>query len=136
MVKWRSLRERSYGVLERRSNSELKEAAAAAGVDVIRYTPDGGETLDQMFARVKVPTHKYFLSNGNMLLNCNLGQSHQAATFISSQGFFEEFVAFLASMSKDEATVLVVSHGGTIASILRYLAAEQGENQSYLVCPT
>ena len=29
-------------------------------------------------------------------------------------------------MNKDEATVLIVSHGGTIAAILRYLAAEQG----------
>ena len=60
-MRWRSLRERSYGVLEKRANSELKEAAAAAGVDVIRYTPDGGETLDQMFARVKVSTR--FLCN-------------------------------------------------------------------------
>ena len=53
MLQWKSLRERSYGVLERRPNAELKEAAAAAGVDVMRYTPEGGETLDQMFARIK-----------------------------------------------------------------------------------
>ena len=54
VLQWKSLRERSYGVLERRPNTELKEAAAAAGVDVMRYTPEGGETLDQMFARIKV----------------------------------------------------------------------------------
>ena len=54
MLQWKSLRERSYGVLERRPNAELKEAAAAAGVDVMRYTPEGGETLDQMFVRIKV----------------------------------------------------------------------------------
>lgn len=54
VFKWKSLRERSYGVLERRPNAELKEAAAAAGVDVTRYTPEGAETLDQMFARIKV----------------------------------------------------------------------------------
>ena len=42
------------------------------------------------------------------------------------QGFFADFVGFLRSMNKDEATVLIVSHGGTIAAILRYLAAEQG----------
>ena len=42
------------------------------------------------------------------------------------QGFFADFVGLLRSMNKDEATVLVVSHGGTIAAILRYLAAEQG----------
>ena len=54
MFKWKSLRERCYGVLERRPNAELKDAATAAGVDVMRYTPEGGETLDQMFARIKV----------------------------------------------------------------------------------
>ena len=32
-------------------------------------------------------------------------------------------------MNKDEVTVLIVSHGGTIAAILRYLAAEQGRTQ-------
>ena len=49
------------------------------------------------------------------------------------QGFFTEFVGFLRSMNKDEATVLVVSHGGTIAAILRYLAAEQGRRQSKFI---
>ena len=54
VLKWKSLRERCYGDLERRPNAELKVAAAAAGVEVMRYTPEGGETLDQMFARIKV----------------------------------------------------------------------------------
>ena len=57
MLKWKSLRERSYGVLEKRPNAELKAAAEAAGLDVMRFTPEGGETLDQMFARIKVFTN-------------------------------------------------------------------------------
>ena len=45
------------------------------------------------------------------------------------QGFFLDFIGLLRSMNKDEVTVLIVSHGGTIAAILRYLAAEQGRTQ-------
>ena len=74
-------------------------------------------------------------TDGFSSLASHLGSFRRFSQIVSCdvQGFFTEFLGFLRSMNKDEATVLVVSHGGTIAAILRYLAAEQGRRQSKFI---
>ncbi|XP_061438581.1 fructose-2,6-bisphosphatase TIGAR isoform X2 [Rhineura floridana] len=47
------LRERKYGVAEGRPLSDLKAMAKAAGEQCPSFTPSGGETLDEVKARVK-----------------------------------------------------------------------------------
>ncbi|XP_063164458.1 fructose-2,6-bisphosphatase TIGAR [Candoia aspera] len=47
------LRERKYGVAEGRPLSDLKTMARAAGEQHPSFTPPGGETLDEVKARVK-----------------------------------------------------------------------------------
>ncbi|XP_058047052.1 fructose-2,6-bisphosphatase TIGAR isoform X2 [Ahaetulla prasina] len=47
------LRERKYGVAEGRPLSDLKAMAKEAGEPYLSFTPPGGETLDEVKARVK-----------------------------------------------------------------------------------
>ncbi|XP_069484402.1 fructose-2,6-bisphosphatase TIGAR isoform X2 [Ambystoma mexicanum] len=47
------LRERKYGVAEGKPLSELKTRAKAAGQQCPKYTPPGGETLEEVRARAK-----------------------------------------------------------------------------------
>ncbi len=95
--RWSSLRERSFGTMEDRPTVELKEAARAANSEYFKFTPEGGETLEQLFDRCRESFQRL------------LGEMRQ----LSKSG------------SCTPLTILVVSHGGTLGSMLRYLVAEQ-----------
>ncbi|XP_025028801.1 fructose-2,6-bisphosphatase TIGAR isoform X1 [Python bivittatus] len=92
------LRERKYGVAEGRPLGDLKTMAKAAGEQYPSFTPPGGETLDQVKARVK-DFFEYI---------CNLVAQEaclEKQVFPSSEGNNTE-------MAKGSSTRLLPNHHG------------------------
>ncbi|XP_078530089.1 fructose-2,6-bisphosphatase TIGAR isoform X2 [Lissotriton helveticus] len=123
------LRERKYGVAEGKPLSELKTRAKAAGQQCPKYTPPGGETLDEVKARAK----DFFdflcqlaledrCSGGNAGLTGNGFESTMASTFSSENhgGAYD----FHPEADSDEiildANILVVSHGAFLRIWMKY----------------
>ncbi|XP_060046239.1 fructose-2,6-bisphosphatase TIGAR isoform X2 [Erinaceus europaeus] len=126
------LRERKYGVAEGRALSELRAMAKAAGEECPVFTPPGGETLDQVKMRGKdffdflchqileEANHKEQLSQtmaGNSL-ETSLAEIFPFGSSGAS-GFNPD-----GSTSGLVASVLVVSHGAYMRSLIGYFLTD------------
>ncbi|XP_032328807.1 fructose-2,6-bisphosphatase TIGAR isoform X1 [Camelus ferus] len=126
------LRERKYGVAEGRPLSELRAMARAAGEECPVFTPPGGETLDQ----VKMRGKDFFEFLCQLILK-EAGQNEQCSQEAPSNhletSLAERFPLGnnCAPRSKSKpgapgfaASVLVVSHGGYLKSLLGYFLTD------------
>ena len=101
ITKWKSLRERCFGILENKTMAEyalhvkVSEDEAMLRRRIWSFTPEGGESMDELFKRAKT---------------C-----------------FNELCHVLKKMAKVSAdpTILVVSHGGLIREFVHLLVAEK-----------
>ncbi|XP_057559478.1 fructose-2,6-bisphosphatase TIGAR isoform X2 [Hippopotamus amphibius kiboko] len=126
------LRERKYGVAEGRPLSELRAMAKAAGQECPVFTPPGGETLDQ----VKMRGKDFFEFLCQLILE-EAGQSEQFSQEAPSN-CLESSLAEIFPLGKNcaskfnsdssdpglVASVLVVSHGAYMRSLLDYFLTD------------
>lgn len=126
------LRERKYGVAEGRPLSELRAMAKAAGEECPAFTPPGGETLDQLKRRGK----DFFEFLCQLILK-EAGQNEQFSQEAPSS-CLESSLAEIFPLGKNcastfnsdsgtpglAASVLVVSHGAYIRSLLDYFLTD------------
>ncbi|KAJ1165237.1 hypothetical protein NDU88_005665 [Pleurodeles waltl] len=124
------LRERKYGVAEGKPLSELKTRAKAAGQQCPKYTPPGGETLEEVKARAK--DFFEFLCQLALEEKCVGGEagletgngfvSYTATTFSSeNHGSAPDFDPDAGSDDiMLDASILVVSHGAFLRIWIKY----------------
>ncbi|XP_022433048.1 fructose-2,6-bisphosphatase TIGAR isoform X2 [Delphinapterus leucas] len=126
------LRERKYGVAEGSPLSELRAMAKAAGQECPVFTPPGGETLDQ----VKMRGKDFFEFLCQLILK-EAGQNEQFSQEAPSD-CLESSLAEIFPLGKNcastfnsdsgapglVASVLVVSHGAYMRSLLDYFLTD------------
>nr|XP_020725449.1 fructose-2,6-bisphosphatase TIGAR [Odocoileus virginianus texanus] len=126
------LRERKYGAAEGRPLSELRAMAKAAGQECPAFTPPGGETLDQLKMRGK----DFFEFLCQLILK-EAGQNEEVSQEAPSS-FLESSLAEIFPLGKNcastfhsdsgtpglAASVLVVSHGAYMRSLLDYFLTD------------
>ncbi|XP_036722998.1 fructose-2,6-bisphosphatase TIGAR isoform X3 [Balaenoptera musculus] len=126
------LRERKYGVAEGWPLSELRAMAKAAGQECPVFTPPGGETLDQ----VKMRGKDFFEFLCQLILK-EAGQNEQFSQEAPSD-CLESSLAEIFPLGKNcaskfnsdsgapglVASVLVVSHGAYMRSLLDYFLTD------------
>lgn len=126
------LRERKYGAAEGRPLSELRAMAKAVGEECPAFTPPGGETLDQLKMRGK----DFF----EFLCQLILKEASQNEQFSqdSPSSCLESSLAEIFPLGKNcastfnsdsgapglAASVLVVSHGAYMRSLLDYFLTD------------
>ncbi|XP_024589158.1 fructose-2,6-bisphosphatase TIGAR isoform X1 [Neophocaena asiaeorientalis asiaeorientalis] len=126
------LRERKYGIAEGSPLSELRAMAKAAGQECPVFTPPGGETLDQ----VKMRGKDFFEFLCQLILK-EAGQNEQFSQEAPSD-CLESSLAEIFPLGKNcastfnsdsgapglVASVLVVSHGAYMRSLLDYFLTD------------
>ncbi len=119
---WPLLRERSFGIMEGKTIGEFKELAIAAGLqdNPFSYTPEGGETIDN----IRIRAGNFF----KVMLAC-----HCCELFLKSYILQElkddlnkSEIVRSNSASDCDLMVLVVSHGRFLKELMLHLHSAEG----------
>ncbi|KAM3832533.1 fructose-2,6-bisphosphatase TIGAR [Vipera latastei] len=129
------LRERKYGVAEGRPLGDLKAMAKEAGEPYLSFTPPGGETLDEVKARVK----DFFEDICHLVareacpenqrppraeFNTGMAEGTSTPSLANQQGGLAREANSEGAAGGLAANLLVVSHGAYMRNWVGYLVSD------------
>ncbi|KAK9399329.1 fructose-2-6-bisphosphatase TIGAR [Crotalus adamanteus] len=113
------LRERNYGVAEGRPLGDLKAMAKEAGQPYLSFTPPGGETLDEVKARVKD-----FFEHICHLVAQETAEGTSTPSLPNHQAGLARDANSEGAAGGLAANILVVSHGAYMRNWIGYFTSD------------